>query len=226
MQEQLFYDRLMRFPLFLGIGREDMLDILSRARLDFVRMQPATRVVSRGEPCRQLILLTGGTVTAAQEGTAGLRLTEEVEAPYIIELENIFGLTQRHTLTVTTVTTCSFIIIPRSELNRMAERSAILRINITNITATALQRLRHRLWQPPTATLRQRFTDFVQTRSLQAGGRKWLHCKMTDLGAILNVRRAEISEMLHQLQDEGLITIRRGKVEIHDTAGTLPGADN
>lgn len=40
-----------------------------------------------------------------------------------------------------------------------------------------------------------------------------------DLAHVLGVQRTSVNPMLHQFQDQGLITIRRGRIEISDAAG-------
>ena len=49
-------------------------------------------------------------------------------------------------------------------------------------------------------------------------GRKVMKVKMEDLAQILNETRLNVSRALNQMQDEGLLSLHRGGIEIADAS--------
>jgi len=209
------HDQLLQFPLFLGMSRDDLNQIAGHTRFDFQKHPSRTELIKDGTPCSQLCFLLSGTVSAEGRSDDGsYRLVEQIAAPVVVEPEVIFGYRQRYTHTYRSVGDVSLLRLDRAEVVRLSQEFLIFRINLLNLLATQAQKLQHQPWRRRPGSLRERVIRFVAERCLRPAGPKTLHILMTQLAEEVGDSRLEVSRTLNRLQDEGLITLHRGRIEI------------
>ena len=213
--ELKIYDKLLQFTLFQGMSRADLLEVVTHTKLGFSKLAAGKRIVRADDPCTHLMFLTSGTITAdTQSDDHGCRISETVTAPYILQPDHIFGITQRYTSTFATATDCQFITIDKQEVMLLMEAHLVFRLNFVNLLATETQRLRHHAWRSAPTTLRQRITRFFFSRCLYPAGPKTLYILMTQLARDMGDSRLNVSHALNEMQADGLLTLHRGRIEI------------
>ena len=90
------YDQLLRFTLFQGMSHADLMEVVGHTKLGFLKVAAGKRLVKEGDPCSQIFFLTHGTLQSkTQSDDHTCRVTEHMTAPYIVQPERIFGLSQR-----------------------------------------------------------------------------------------------------------------------------------
>ena len=192
------YDRLLQFTLFQGMSHAELMQVAGHTKMDFSKLAAGKRLIREGDPCTQLIFLTAGTLQAeSHSDDHSWHVVEQVGAPYILQPTQLFGITQRYTTTFRTLTPCSLITLDK-----------------LNTLATEAQRLRHTNWRQAPDNLRQHITRFFFAHCLYPAGQKTFHLLMTQLAQELNDSRINISQALNQMQDDGLITLHRGRIHI------------
>lgn len=211
---QLF-DQLLRFPLFLGMSRDDLSQIAGHTKLDFLK-EPAHSVLYRSDTtCTHLCFLLSGTVTSETRSDDGsYSLTEQMSAPVILQPEALFGYQQRYTHTFKSLTPVALLRIDRSEVVRLSETFLIFRINMLNLLATQTQKLLHQPWRRCPQSLEERIIRFIAQRCILPAGPKTVRILMTQLAAEVGDSRLDVSRALNRLQGEGLLTLHRGRIEV------------
>ena len=96
----------------------------------------------------------------------------------------------------------------------LLETQLVFRLNMLNSLAANAQRLRHRVWRSAPQSLRNHITRFFFSRCLYPAGPKTFYILMNQLAAELNDSRLDISRTLNQMEDDGLLTLHRGRIEI------------
>ena len=209
------YDQLLKFQLFQGLSRTELMQMAGQTKFGFMK-QPAGTVVSKeGMPCQQLTLLTDGSLlltTRSDDG--GYAMVEQVNAPWPLQPEALFGVQPRYSSDSSTLTPCSFITLSKDEVMRLLDEFLIVRLNLLNMLATRAQRSLRQQWRREPRSLRERFVRFVLDHALYPAGAKELQIKMTRLAAELGDSRLDTSKMLNRLQDEHLLVLHRGRIEI------------
>lgn len=209
------YDKLLQFTLFQGMSHADLMEVVGHTKFGFSKRPEGQRIVKEGDVCDHLIFLTTGTLsveTVSDDHTS--HVSETVNAPYAIQAEQLFGLTQRYTSTFKTLTDCSFITIDKQEVMLLLETQLVFRLNMLNLLAADAQRLRHRAWRSAPQSLRDRITRFFFSRCIYPAGPKTFYILMTQIAAELNDSRLDISHALNEMQADGLLTLHRGRIEI------------
>lgn len=209
------YDKLLQFTLFQGMSHADLMEVVGHTKFGFSKRTEGQRIVKEGDFCDHLIFLTIGTLsveTFSDDHTC--RVNETVNAPYAIQVDQLFGLTQRYTSTFKTLTNCSFITIDKQEVMLLLETQLVFRLNMLNLLAANAQRLRHRAWRSAPQSLRDRIIRFFFSRCHYPAGPKTFYILMNQIAAELNDSRLDISRALNEMQADGLLTLHRGRIEI------------
>ena len=209
------YDKLLQFTLFQGMSHADLMEVVGHTKFGFSKQAEGKRVAKEGDVCDHLIFLTSGSLTVetvSDDHTC--RVCEVVHAPYAIQPEQLFGLTQRYTSTFKALTPCNFITIDKQEVLLLLETQLVFRLNMLNIFAADSQRLRHRAWRSPPQSFRQRITPLFLSRCLYPAGPKTFYLLMTQLAAELNDSRLDISHALNEMQADGLLILHRARIQI------------
>jgi len=209
------YDKLLLFPLFQGMSRDDLEQVAGHTRFGFSKLTPGSVIVSEGENCMQMFFLVSGTLrveTIADD--RGYMVTERLEAPAILQPEVVFGYAQRYTHTYIAQTDVNFITVGKDELLRLSEDFLVFRLNLLNIYATQTQKISRLLWQHVPISLEDRIVRFFVQHCLYPAGPKVFHILMNRLAGELNESRLNVSRALNVLQRDGMIILHRGRVEI------------
>lgn len=209
------YDRLLQFTLFQGMSHADLMQVAGHTKFNFSKLAAGKKLVKEGDDCHHLVFVTNGTLRAETvSDDHSCRVTESISAPYILQPERLFGITQRYSSSFTAETPCSLISIDKQEVLLLLETQLVFRLNMLNLLAAESQRLRHHAWRTAPRTLPERITRFFFSRCLYPAGPKTFHILMQQMAKELNDSRLDISVALNQMQAEGLLTLHRGRIEI------------
>ena len=208
-------DTLLEFPLFQGMGHEELSMLISRTKLEFIKLQKESETVRKDSHDNKLLLLINGKLRAITYSTdKAYSLTESIPSPYIIEPERLFGLHQKSTSIFTAETEANIIAIDKTEVARLCDTFVAFRLNIINLLATEVQRRVDELWQAPPADLRGRIVRFIKSRCLINHGHKILNILMERLAAEVNDSRLDVSHVLRAMREDGMIETGRGRIVV------------
>ncbi len=209
------YDKLLELPLFLGIGAEDLSQIVGSTKFSFLKLKPNAVLLKENDKCTQLYFLMGGKLSVrSQADDHSYSIEEEIDAPAVIQPEHMFGLMQHHSKTYTAATDCNLLSIDKNEILRLSENYLIFRLNFFNMLSTQAQRHGRLPWQQQPRHIRDKFIHFVRTHCSHQGGTKKIEIKMQKLADEIHESRLNVSVMLNRLNDEKLIILTRGQIII------------
>ena len=209
------YEKLLLFPLFQGMSRDDLELVAGHTRFGFSKMKQGSTIVTEGDDCRQLLFLINGTLRVeTMADDRSYMVVEQLEAPVILQPEVIFGYTQRYTHTYIAKTDVNLITVGKDEVLRLSEDFLVFRLNLLNMFATQTQKSSRLLWQHVPVTLEDRIVRFFAQHCIYPAGPKMFHVLMNRLAEELNDSRLDVSRALNALQRDGKIVLHRGRVEI------------
>lgn len=209
------YDQLLQFPLFQGMSRDDLEIVAGHTRFGFSKLSAGKKIVTDGDSCNQLFFLINGSVKVERfSDDHHYSVIERVSAPYIMQQEAIFGYHQRYTHTFTTLKDVNILTIDKEEVLRLLEDFLIFRLNIVNLFATQTQKLLMQPWRRCPQSLRERVIRFFVQHCTYPAGHKTFCILMERLAEELNDSRLNVSRVLNQLQEERLLELHRGRIEI------------
>ena len=209
------YDKLLQLPLFQGMSERDWSYVVGHTRFEFERIGTGITPIREGDRCTSIcILIKGQLLGESIADDHSYKVIETYHAPFILQPENLFGLTQRYSQSFTTATSCEFLKLSKEEALKISDNFEVFRINLLNIITTYAQRHSRRPWHVPPVTLRSKIIRFVSDRCRIPVGHKLVCIKMEQLASLIGVSRLNLSRELHAMEHEGLIRLRRGEFEI------------
>lgn len=209
------YETLLQLPMFQGLSKNDITDILAKVKFHFRKHSPGEQLYRQEERCTQVCFILSGTVVAETlSRDKSYTLCETLPVPHVIELYSLFGINPRYHSSYRVVDDVNTLTIDKQYLLGELNGYVPCGINFSNIISSRAQYLYQRIWSDVTGGLRERFVHFLLLHSLRPAGHKVLHIKMEDLAALLGDSRINVSRLLNSLQDDGLVTLRRKEIEI------------
>lgn len=209
------YDKLLQLPLFQGMSEKDWSHVVGHTRFDFERLGAGVTTIREGDRCTSICFLIKGQLFGESVADDhSYKVIETYHAPFILQPENLFGLTQRYSQSFTTSTPCELLRINKEDVLKISDNFEVFRINLLNIITTYAQRHARRPWHVPPVTLRGKIIRFVNDRCRIPAGHKLVVIKMEQMATMIGVSRLNLSRELHLMEEEGLIALRRGQIEV------------
>ena len=209
------YDQLLRFSLFQGMSHADLMEVVTHTKLGFLKLSTGKYLVKEGDSCTHLSFLTHGSLlceTVSDDGAC--KVVEYIKAPYIVQPDRLFGLSQRYTSTFKAHSHCNFITIDKQEVLLLLETQLVFRLNLLNIMATESQRLHRSAWRSAPANLRERLVRYFFSRCNYPAGAKTFYVLMKQIANDVNDSRLDVSRALNDMQRDQQLTLHRGRIEI------------
>ena len=141
-------------------------------------------------------------------------VTEILRPPYSLQPESLFGLWQHFTQDVFTADSTELISIDKAEVRKLADQYLVFRLNLLNLLATRIQKLQRQTWWSQTLSTRQRIIQFIRQHISYPAGEKSIKITMQQLADEIHKSRLNVSRELNKMQQEEIISISRGVINI------------
>ncbi len=203
------YDKLTAIPLFKGVSGEDLALIQERCNLRWVNLSTDHPLIQADEPCHHLVILTEGELTRTTNfDNNTYTVKDKVEGVSIIEPEQLYGLTTRYRSNYRTLTSCKVLLISKDDIRQTLMNIPVWRINLLNLLSAKYNKLRDAVENKP-YNLKEMIMHFGVDKPMS------IKIRMSDLGKYLGAARRTISNVLHELEQEGKVTLRPNLIEFN-----------
>ena len=215
--ERTMCNMLLRLPLFQGMGKENLFEILEQTTFYFRRVEDEEVVFRQGEQCGELTFLMHGTLVAeTQAPHADFSFAEELNPYMVIEPQSLFGKFPCYKATYKAQGEVSLLCVDKCEMYRLFEKYEIFRINLLNMLCCKVENLYERLWSIAPHGIEGRIALFIRSLCTTLQGTKVLYIKMEDLAKLLDETRLNVSRVLNKWSQEGLVAMSRKKFVFSD----------
>lgn len=205
----------LHLPLFLGMSSAELSILKVEDGVSVCSATKGTEIVAPSERCDKLLIVAKGSVKVTTMSTdRSYSIDEILHAPLVLQPERLFGLKQRYSTSVVTISFCEMVVVEKPVVLRMMEKSMVFRLNLLNILTALSQKLIDQTWHQQSEDVRKRLVRFVKDRVTYPAGQKKVCIKMTTMARELGCSRLEVSDALHYYEDHELLIIRREKIEI------------
>ena len=209
------YDNLLQLPLFQGLCKDDFTTLIEKVKLHFITCKEGETIAAQDEICNRLLFILDGEVTVKRtDKEHHYSLTEQLDAPHIIELYSMFGMYPTFKATYKAKTEVKLLSINKPYIYNELHKYEIVRINYLNLLSNACQSAHRKLWESHHGTMEAKIAHFLTNRCLKPQGEKVLHITMEDLGSLIDETRMNVSRLLNELQQNELLQLRRKEIYI------------
>lgn len=208
--ELTMYDKLLQLPLFQGMSKFDFTDNLEKVKIHFNKYEPGSCLVRQDTPCNQLIFVLDGEVQIeSNDKTHKYTLWENFKSPNVIEPYSLFGMRPYFTASYTAVTEVNTLNIDKSYILNELCRYEVFNLNYMNMLSNRSQVIYNKLWNSHIGKTRDKIINFLLLRCMTPYGAKKLSIRMEDLARLIDDTRINVSNVLNDLQNRGLIQLGR-----------------
>lgn len=209
------YDTLLQLPLFQGLGKTDLTNILSKVKLSFQKYDPEETIVKQGDKCEELMFfLSGQLVAETEHSDSNYTYSELFLKPMVIEPYSLFGLHPNYHATYKTRTEVNMLTIGKKYMLTELNLYEIFRINYLNILSNQVQVEHDKLFKVYATGIRKKLINFFAIQAFKPEGEKSIKVKMEDLAKIIDETRINVSRELNNMQEKGLIELKRKSIII------------
>ena len=111
------FKTLVSFPFFIGMGREELENIVAKTKLSFHTMHEGEVIVDTTTRSGMLVMLTDGmAVATTYSDDKAYWVEEEINGPTLVQPEYVFGLAQRFSQLWKAKTVCHLITLDKQEI--------------------------------------------------------------------------------------------------------------
>lgn len=215
---ETMFDTLLQLPLFQGLCHEDFTNILDKVKLHFTKHKAGETIIESGTQCAQLCFLLKGEISVITTSPDhSYSFVERIEAPALIEPQSLFGMNTNYASSYIAHSIVHTVSISKAFVMNELFNYEIFRLNYMNIISNRAQSLYARIWEEiPSQDMRNKVIRFILQHCEKLQGEKIVKIKMDDLARCLDNTRLNTSKVLNELQDAGLIELKRKEILIPD----------
>ena len=191
------YD-IMEFPLFAGADKDILINFLLNAPHKISSFRKGDIVVMQDSPCRSLMLLCQGSLSARMTNSEGKEVTIEIlHAPEILAPAFLYASENKFPVTLQAEEDIKIWSLSKDEFLRMMETDTrVLRNFLRNISDRSLF-LSRKLNEFALQSLSTRIIGYLK--------RNEVINNVQDVAFIMGVARPSLSRTLSSMVDQGLL---------------------
>lgn len=203
-------------PLFRTLEEEELKQLLSQIVYQRKSYSKDALVLSQGEECNRLMILTSGTVKGEMIGPTGKSLKiEDMEAPSVLASAFIFGRRNFFPVNIIASSDVNFIVIQKAELLKLFHLSEPILQNFLSMISSRAQFLSEKLRFHSFKALKAKLAFYLMNEAGNLKSFKLKHSQ-NELAELFGVARPSVGRAFLQLQEENIIDVRYKQVEIVD----------
>ena len=211
------FELLMNLPLFRGVSRSRIAEVVGSAKFHFLKYPKGETVVRAGEECTHLAFVISGSVRSEiSNSSKRFSVSQTLKAPSAIAPDFLFGRTTRYPGTVVALTDCSILKISKVDYIRILNADQVFMFNFLNTLSVNAQKALDGILALTSGGLDERIAFWIIALTQPGSDDIELTCKTRDLCNLFSVQRNVFDAACHEMEQRNLIRYSPRKIEIVD----------
>lgn len=209
------YDILLGLPLFKGVSRERMIEVVGNTRFHFLKYLPDETIINEGDPCTHIRFIISGSarVSITNKGRR-FTVSQTLSAPDVIAPEFLFGLSTHYPCTATAIDALGILQIEKADYLRILNTDRVFLYNLLNLLSMKAQKGVEGILALTTGALDERLAYWIIALTQRSGKDIRLTCKTRDLYALFGVQRSSFMATLDSMKERGIIDYEPGIIHV------------
>ncbi len=216
------YEILMGLPLFKGVSRYKISEVVGMTKFHFLKYLEGETVVTAGDPCTHIIFIISGKlrVTIANSNNR-FKVSQTLEAPNVLAPEFLFGRAPFYPCTAVALEPVSILQISKTDYTKILNSDEIFLFNFLNILSRNAQKAVDGILAITTGSLEERIAFWIISLTQPGGTDIALTCRQRDLYSLFRVQRTSFISTLDSLKERGIIEYDTNEIRINSRQSLL-----
>lgn len=210
------YEILLGLPLFKGVSRERISEIVGMSKFHFLKYLPGETIVSAGEPCTHIKFIISGQARFSVANADGrFTVSQTLDAPDVIAPEFLFGSATTYPCSGTAIEPTGILQISKADYLKILNTDQIFLFNYLNTLSMNAQKATQGILAVTTGNLEERIAFWIVALTQRRGHDIALTCRQRDLYSLFGVQRTSFIATLDSMRERGIITYDQNEIRIN-----------
>ncbi len=209
------YEILLGLPLFKGVSRERLSEVIGSVKFHFLKYLPNDTIVSAGDPCTHIKFIISGSarLTIANNDSRFL-VSQTLSAPDVIAPECLFGSVTSYPCSGVAIEPTGILQISKADYLKILNMDQIFLFNYLNILSMNAQKATQGILAVTTGNLEERIAFWIVALTQRRGTDITLACRQRDLYSLFGVQRTSLKATLESLKERDIISYSSSEIRI------------
>ncbi len=210
------YEILLGLPLFSGVSRERLSQVVGMAKFHFLKYLPGETIVRAGEQCTHIKFIISGQGRFTVSNHDGRFLVSQtLTAPDVIAPDCLFGSVTSYPCTGVAIEPTGILQITKADYLKILNLDQIFLFNYLNILSMNAQKSTQGILAVTTGNLEDRIALWIVALTQRRGTDITLTCRQRDLYSHFGVQRTSLIPTLESLRERGILTYSQNEIRIN-----------
>lgn len=209
------FEILMGLPLFKGVTRERIAEIVGMAKFHFLKYLQGENIVTAGSPCTHIKFIISGSARSTIVNSDGrFSVSQTLVAPDVIAPDYLFGKATDYPSTVTAIEPTGILQITKSDYIKILNSDPIFMFNFLNLLSMNAQKAVDGVLALTTGSTEERIAFWIIALTQPSGRDITLSCRQRDLYSFFGVQRSSFISILEGMKERGILDFNQNEIRI------------
>lgn len=211
------FETLMDLPLFRGISREKMSEIVGMAKFNFLKYLPDAVFINSGDPVDGLLFMLSGSARLTLENAdQRFKIAQTVTAPHVLWPQFLFGRSTQYPGTAVAIEPSNMLQVSKADYLKILTRDQVFMLNNLNFLSANAQNSIDTLLAMTSGTVQQRLALWVANLTQPEATDITLLCRQRDLYSVFGIQRSSYIAAMDDLAEQGILSYTANDISILD----------
>lgn len=209
------YEILMKLPLFNGVSRDKISEIIEKAKFHFLKYLEGETVVTAHEPCTHIKFIISGSVRLTiSNHDERFHVSQTLRAPNVIAPDFLFGKAPFYPCSGVAIEPTGILQISKNDYMNILNNDNVFLFNFLNILSMNAQKAVDGILAITSGSLEERIAFWIVALSQRGGEDITLSCRQRDLYSLFGVQRTSLIATLDSMKERELIDYTSNEITI------------
>lgn len=215
MDNVSMYETLLGLPLFAGVSRQKMSEIVGKNKFHFLKYAPGEQIVRAGELCTHIKSVIAGSVRMTIESDDNrFRIAQTLCAPDMISPDFFFGKTTNYPASVQAIDNAGILQIDKNDFLNIINSDSIFLFNYLNMLSMNAQLSVEGVLALTSGSLEKRIAYWIVALTQTNGKDIVLQCRQRDMYTVFGVPRQSLVSALDSMKHAGIIDYSSQEIKV------------
>lgn len=209
------YNTLRSLPLFRGLSKEKLEEVVANTRLHFLKYLEGEPIVRVNDRCTHIkFIIKGSARITVSGGNDRFRVSHTVTGPDVIMPDYLFGRVTQYPCEVVAQTPVGILQIEKGDWVKMMMSDEVFLFNFLNIVSMNAQKSIDGVLALSTGSLEERIAFWILALTQARSTDIVLQARQRELYSLFNVQRMSLNATLESMRKRGLIEFTPDQIKV------------